>query len=308
MSALAAPGDVSAAEIHALAAGCLALQRADVARFRLTGSGRVACLQGLVTCDIEKTEGRTRLFGALLTNKGQILAPLWIGLRDDAIEIEAPAAAAPALAAVFQRTLPPRLCRWTDETAATASVGLYGPAAASFAGALPAVIRGLPGFEAVIPAAEAAAWLARAAADGAVPASGALLTQTRVEAGIPALGAEIDDRTLPQEVRFEALGAVSYTKGCYTGQETVARLHFRGHANRRLVSVDLPGAPATLPQSLTHEGAPAGRLTSAAWSPALERWIGLAVVRREVPDAATLATGDLAVAATVRDERWVRPA
>jgi tRNA-modifying protein YgfZ len=308
MSVLAAPGDVTAAELHALAAGRLALRRDDVARFRLTGGGRVACLQGLVTCDVAQTEGRTRLFGALLTSKGMIVAPLWIGLREESIEIETPAAAAPALAAVFQRTLPPRLCRWTDETADTASVGLYGPAAASFPGALPAVVRGLPGFEAVIPAADAAAWLARAAADGAVPASAALVAQARIEAGIPALGAEIDDKTLPQEVRYEALGAVSYTKGCYIGQETVARLHFRGHANRRLVSVDLPGAPAALPQPLTLGGAPAGRLTSAAWSPSLERWIGLAVVRREAADGATLAGADPAYTVTVRDERWVRPA
>src|SRR5690606_34726630 len=52
--------------------------------------------------------------------------------------------------------------------------------------------------------------------------------------GWPALGHEIDDRTLPQEVRFDELRGVDYDKGCYVGQETVARLHFRGHANRIL--------------------------------------------------------------------------
>ena len=56
----------------------------------------------------------------------------------------------------------------------------------------------------------------------------------RILAGWPALGAEIDERTLPQEVRYDEIGGVSYTKGCYTGQETVARLHFRGHTNREL--------------------------------------------------------------------------
>ena len=56
----------------------------------------------------------------------------------------------------------------------------------------------------------------------------------RILAGWPALGAEIDERTLPQEVRYDEIGGVSYTKGCYTGQETVARLHFRGHPNREL--------------------------------------------------------------------------
>ena len=69
---------------------------------------------------------------------------------------------------------------------------------------------------------------------GAEMGDESLLEAARILAGWPALGAEISDRTLPQEVRFDNIGGVSYTKGCYTGQETVARLHFRGHTNREL--------------------------------------------------------------------------
>src|SRR5687767_15346310 len=112
-----------------------------------------------------------------------------------------------------------------------------------------------------------------------------------------ALGAEIDERTLPQEVRYDEIGGVSYTKGCYTGQETVSRLHFRGHANRHLrgllFEADPPLAPASGWSAVTHDEKEVGRVTSIAWLPdgggsVLGRWIGLAVVRREVPIGAVV--------------------
>ena len=76
--------------------------------------------------------------------------------------------------------------------------------------------------------------VARLVRPGAVAGDEGDLHAARLLAGWPALGAEIDERTLPQEVRYDEIGGVSYTKGCYTGQETVARLHFRGHTNREL--------------------------------------------------------------------------
>jgi len=68
----------------------------------------------------------------------------------------------------------------------------------------------------------------------------------RIEAGRPEWGVDMDDSTLPQEANFDELGAISYTKGCYIGQETVARVHFRGHVNRflrRLRFVTRPAPP-----------------------------------------------------------------
>ena len=76
--------------------------------------------------------------------------------------------------------------------------------------------------------------MSRLVAAGARPGDEGDHHAARILAGWPALGAEIDERTLPQEVRYDEIGGVSYTKGCYTGQETVARLHFRGHPNREL--------------------------------------------------------------------------
>ena len=69
----------------------------------------------------------------------------------------------------------------------------------------------------------------------------------RVEAGRPEWGIDMDDNTIPQEANFDALHAISYTKGCYVGQETVARVHFRGHVNKHLRGVRAAGLDRCTP-------------------------------------------------------------
>jgi folate-binding protein YgfZ len=111
----------------------------------------------------------------------------------------------------------------------------------------------------------------------------------RIRAGTPAWGKEIDDRVLPAEAGLTER-AVSFTKGCYPGQEPIARLHYRGHANRGLRVLELPELPP--PESeLLYEGKTVGRITSAA--PVDGGAVALAYVRREVPDDAELAVGSL---------------
>ncbi len=119
----------------------------------------------------------------------------------------------------------------------------------------------------------------------------------RVEAGIPAMGAELDERTIPAEADLVER-TVSFTKGCYTGQELVARLDARGsRVARRLRGVVVDAGPgpqhgAGLPQPgdvVRVAGREVGRLTSVAWSPALERTVALAYVHRAVePPAAAV--------------------
>ena len=99
----------------------------------------------------------------------------------------------------------------------------------------------------------------------------------------------MDDNTIPQEANLDALGAISFTKGCYTGQETVARLHFRGHVNRRLRG--LLGA-AALPrhgQVLDATGKLVGDVRSTAMSPTRGP-IAIAMLRREVQEGDTMAS------------------
>jgi tRNA-modifying protein YgfZ len=109
----------------------------------------------------------------------------------------------------------------------------------------------------------------------------------RIQAGTPAWGKEIDDRVLPAEAGLTDR-AVSFTKGCYPGQEPIARLHYRGHANRGLRVLTLAELP-TPEAELSYEGKSVGRITSAAATG--EGAIALAYVRREVPEDAVLETG-----------------
>ena len=106
----------------------------------------------------------------------------------------------------------------------------------------------------------------------------------RIRAGTPAWGKEIDDRVLPAEAGLTER-AVSFTKGCYPGQEPIARLHYRGHANRGLRVLELTKLPAP-DTELVYEGKAVGRITSAARDG--DRVVALAYVRREVPQGAEL--------------------
>ncbi len=107
----------------------------------------------------------------------------------------------------------------------------------------------------------------------------------RIEAGVPRWGREIDDRVLPAEAGLDETH-VSFTKGCYPGQEPVARLHHRGHPNRGLRVLELAEVPQP-DAELVHEGKPVGRVTSAARR-ADGSVVALAYVRVEVPEDAGL--------------------
>ncbi len=120
------------------------------------------------------------------------------------------------------------------------------------------------------------------------PISEQQLEVMRILAGTPRHGREIDDRVLPAEAGLVER-AVDFSKGCYPGQEPIARLHYRGHANRglrRLVLDELPEDDA----EVTYEGKAVGRMTSAARSPE-HGVVALAYVRAEVPDDAELTVG-----------------
>ncbi|HEY7793554.1 MAG TPA: hypothetical protein VIA10_06070 [Gaiellaceae bacterium] len=134
---------------------------------------------------------------------------------------------------------------------------------------------------------EPAAEVLDAGVEATVPAEE--LERLRVRAGTPAWGKEIDDRILPAEAGLTER-AVSFTKGCYPGQEPIARLHYRGHANRGLRVLTLAELPEPEAE-LLYEGKVVGRVTSSA--PDDDGALALAYVRREVPDDAPLQVGRL---------------
>jgi folate-binding protein YgfZ len=113
----------------------------------------------------------------------------------------------------------------------------------------------------------------------------------RVKAGTPRFGREIDDRVLPAEAGLEAR-AIDFEKGCYPGQEPIARQHYRGRVNRSLRVLVLEGELPEYDAELTHEGKVVGRVTSAARDG--DEVVALAFVRVEVPRDATLRLGERA--------------
>jgi folate-binding protein YgfZ len=104
------------------------------------------------------------------------------------------------------------------------------------------------------------------------------LERARIDAGVPAWGKELDDSILPAEAGLDSTH-ISFTKGCYPGQEPVARLHYRGHANRGLRVLRMDAEPGA---EVRHQGKVVGRVTSAVPG------VALAYVRNDVPADAAL--------------------
>jgi folate-binding protein YgfZ len=310
--------------VQALRVGAL-VARAEVGVLELVGAGAVACLQGLLTNDLEKPGDGAFVYGALLTPKGMVVVDGWAGRVGDTVRftVPLPGGGPERARAVFTRSIPPRLARSSDRTPELAVLRLTGTHALAIAEAarvpVPAtaghvVVAMLDGMSCEIarasdgapfqlqvtaPTSDASRLTTRLVTAGALPAEGRALDLARIIAGWPGLTSEVDERTLPQEIRLDTIGGVSYTKGCYTGQETVSRLHFRGHANRGLVGLEFDAEPAasdTLP--IVHGDQPVGRVSSVAWLPdggtlgaPSGRWIGLGLVRHEVTPGETVRVG-----------------
>ncbi len=312
----AVPADI----VDRLRAGAI-VAPADVGIIDLVGQGEgaIICFQGLLTSDIENPGEGAFVYGALLTPKGMIVVDGWAARLGPRVRFTVPAEGRERALAILQRSVPPRLARSSDRTGDTSVLRIAGAHAVAVMGAagVPVphaanhVMEGSAGgialevartsdvapfvFQLTMATEQRAATQRRLVDAGAHAATSAALELARILAGWPRLASEVDEKTIPQEVRFDEIGGISYTKGCYTGQETVSRLHFRGHANRNLRGLlfesDPPAAPASGWSAVTHEERDVGRVTSIAWLPdgggsVLGRWIGLAVVRREVPPGA----------------------
>src|SRR2546426_1082712 len=287
------PGEVTPALVTALYTGAL-VSRVEAGVVALTGPGAVTSFQGLLTNDVELPGDGSFVYGALLTPKGMIVVDGWAARLGATVSYTVPAhgGGRERALAIFTRSVPPRLARVSDRTSEVAVYRLAGPGALAVAVAAglevpPAAGRvlqrpdggetarateGAPFvLQVTVPAAAADLLAARLEAAGAVAAGPATLELSRILAGWPRLGAEGDDRTIPQEARLDQIGGVSYTKGCYTGQETVARLHFRGHVNRQirglLFDPEPPAAPADGWSVVTYVDRDVGRVTSLAFVP-----------------------------------------
>jgi folate-binding protein YgfZ len=266
--------------------------------FAIAGPGALQCLQGLVTNDLAKPADGSLIYGAMLTPKGLIILDCWIVKQAERFIFITDLDARATAQDLFRKLLPPRLARVTDLSEEWQVYRALNAAPEPMT-AQTVVARAAAGspFSALIlgPVDDVAHTLKAMAVHGARTATDDEWQAARILAGWPQRGAEIDEKTLVQEVRFDENGGVSYEKGCYTGQETVARLHFRGHTNRDLRGLVLNGTELPADGRVMLGEKEVGSVRSILSLPTAR--LALALVRREVETGQVVTVGG--VAATV---------
>jgi folate-binding protein YgfZ len=301
------------AQYRQLREECGLLDRSGRGKLLVKGADAAEYLQGQLTNDVEALEPGDGQYAALLDRKGHMQADLRV-LRPEAEEIwldTEPGALAAALGHLQMYSIG-RDVEVTDVSAERAILSLIGPRSVEIAGSavLPtyacerASVGGVDclavgtaeGIDLIAAAPDAGRLRDALLGAGAVEVSAEAAEILRIEAGTPRFGAEMGTATMPAEAGIVE-DAVSFTKGCYIGQETVARLHYRGRPNRHLRGLRL-SAPAEPGAVLRLGEKEVGKLGSAGVSPAFGA-IGLAILRREAEPGAELAAGEDGVTAQV---------
>ena len=294
---------------------CGLLDRSGRGMLLVTGPDGAEYLQGQLTNDVEALAVGECQYAALLDRKGHMQADMRV-LRTGPEEIwldTEPEALAAARRHLEMYSIG-RDVSVADVSAERAILSLLGPRSVPIAGTAPlpenacetTAVAGTDciaagtqfGIDLIVVAAESER-LRRALLDaGAVEVSSEAVEILRVEAGLPRFGAEMGTETMPAEAGIVER-AISFTKGCYIGQETVARLHYKGRPNRHLRGLRLSD-PVPSGAVLRLGEKEVGRLGGSVVSPALGP-IGLAILRREAEPDAELAVGEDGVTARVVD-------
>jgi tRNA-modifying protein YgfZ len=300
--------------------------RSDEGRLRVTGPDRAAWLQGLLTNDIAAVKPGGGCYAAYLTPQGRMIADVRVLERGDFMLLDVPAAQkafvldrlttfiimedvtvddvteslsrvavhGPEAAALLERVVK------VDDGTPLASLGEHASTVAQLEGH-PVVVAGsrelgadVQGFDVYCPAPVKKDLLRALVAGGAESIADNAWHARRIEAGSPLFGVDMTTETIPLEAGIEDR-AISFTKGCYVGQEIIIRVMHRGGGRvaRKLVGLR-PVAPTSSSDSAIAAETPLfageksiGRITSAAWSPRLNQWIAMGYVQRESAEPAT---------------------
>jgi folate-binding protein YgfZ len=282
------------------------LVRTDRELLEIAGRDRVKFLNGYLTADLARLEPGALASGFLTSREGRVLADVDAVEVGGALRLSVPAGRGDAIRHHLERYVLAAEVAIAPQPERVV-VGIYGAEAASLAPPLGALARDLgaiPGWELWIERGEAAARLAALTGAGIPELEGSGFDQLRVAAAFGLFGVDFDERHFPQETGRGA-ATVSTTKGCYLGQEVVARIHFRGGVQRSLRALAFPAGPAP-GAALLVEGREAGRLgTVVADGPGGA--VGLAVLHRRAGAAGARVELEGGGSATLFDPPFAAP-
>jgi folate-binding protein YgfZ len=300
------------------------IDRSGLGRLVVSGADRASYLQGLLTNDIASLSAGQGCYAAYLTAQGRMIADLHVYELGDLMLLTMDRGVKDAVLAKLDQfvftedvklgDVSDSFAQWAvvgPRAAATLAVVLdgvsmeqlqaladHGNVRASRAGT-PIVVAatadtGVGGFDVFLDRAGSAALTAALEAAGAVAIDPATADVLRIEAGIPLFHRDMDEETIPLEAGIEK-GAISFTKGCYVGQEVIIRVLHRGHGRvaRRLVG--LLGEDGSVPAAgaaIAVGDRTIGTVTSAALSPALGRPVALGYVQRDFLEPETVVSID----------------
>ena len=313
------------------------IDRLDRGRIVVTGPDRASYLQGLLTNDVVALAPGRGCYAAYLTPQGRMIADLFVYELGDIMLLSMPRAVKDTVLAKLEQFIFTEDVKLGDVTGTFAQIALVGPNAAAVlsgvldgvsAGALgelpehgnvrallagqPAIVTrtadaGEPGYDVYVELPQAAALRASLVALGQ-PSSDRTRPRDPHRSGRTQFGRDMDEETIPLEAGIEAR-AISFSKGCYVGQEVIIRVLHRGHGRvaRKLVGLSLEGdavPPAGAPVRAADKDV--GHVTSSAMCPALERPIALAYLHRDFLAPGTAVSVD-GVSAVVAELPFVRP-
>ncbi len=332
-------------QYRAVGEGAGLIDRSERGRIVATGADRQSYLHAMLTNDVLSLRPGNGCYAAYLTPQGRMVADMRVLELGDLTLLDVEPAARGVVLEKLEQMIFSEDVRLADATADLAEVGVYGTRAAEVLdhvlpegsdrpgkGVLDGLTEyqsvrarfqegtvviaadrefGVPGFTAYLDTGRGAALRAAIGDAGALGVQGETLDVFRIEAGRPRFGVDMDETTIPLEAGIEGR-AISFTKGCYPGQEVIVRVVHRGHGRvaRRLVGMVVTGdtAPGHGDRVLV-AGRDVGVVTSAALSPALHAPIALGYVQRDFVAPGTqvaVAHGDEQLAAKIVDTPFVR--
>jgi len=307
-------------ELTALVAGC-GIYQPERALISLTGRDRVRWLNGMVSNNIRDLAAGHGVYAFVLTPQGHIQADLYAFNRGESLLIETERAQSAALLQIFRKYIIMDKVEIEDLSEKTAVFSLTGPKSGDVVdslglgkdlgtlqldeinrnGTAVTQVRGdnpsFPNYELWVPAEEAeSVWNALLQAGGVVVHEPTLET-FRILCGIPKVGQDIRDKTLPHETGQER--ALNFNKGCYIGQEIVERIRSRGAVHKTFVGFEVEGPVPSAGTKIQSEGKDVGEITSVAAEPLNEKRLALGYLRREfMAPEKTLTAGKARVKAT----------